>query len=75
MTSFLACPGNVCNARASKSSTNHQTGAALFAAMSSVEAVPRCGCSGRAMVSPIVVNRVQSAFLTPRVGGSGRRHR
>ncbi|CAM9450282.1 unnamed protein product [Ectocarpus sp. 13 AM-2016] len=35
------------------------------AAASTVSAAPRCGCSGRAVVSSLAVNRVQSTYSTP----------
>ncbi|CAN0298631.1 unnamed protein product, partial [Ectocarpus sp. 12 AP-2014] len=35
------------------------------AAASTVSAAPRCGCAGRAVVSSLAVNRVQSTYSTP----------
>ncbi|CAN0087054.1 unnamed protein product, partial [Ectocarpus sp. 4 AP-2014] len=35
------------------------------AAATTVSAAPRCGCSGRAVVSSLAVNRVQSTYSTP----------
>eukprot|EP00752_Nemacystus_decipiens_P002571 g2409.t1 len=40
-------------------------GAAFPAAANPARAAPRCGCSGRAVVSSIAVNRVQSTYSTP----------
>eukprot|EP00903_Cladosiphon_okamuranus_P010619 g10042.t1 len=40
-------------------------GASLSAAVNTAKAAPRCGCSGRAVVSSIAVNRVQSTYSTP----------
>lgn len=49
--------------------------AALSTAVNVAKAAPRCGCSGRAVVSSIAVNRVQSTYSTPvyasRGGGIG----
>ena len=46
-------------------------GAALSAASNAAKAAPRCGCSGRAVVSSIAVNRVQSTYSTPVYASQG----
>lgn len=46
-------------------------GAALSAAVNAAKAAPRCGCSGRAVVSSIAVNRVQSTYSTPVYASQG----
>lgn len=47
------------------------TDAALSAAVNAVKAAPRCGCAGRAVVSSIAVNRVQSTYSTPVYASQG----
>lgn len=39
--------------------------AATAAAINAFRAAPRCGCAGRAVVSSLAVNRVQSTYSTP----------
>lgn len=47
------------------------TGGAFSAAVNAAKAAPRCGCSGRAVVSSIAVNRVQSTYSTPVYASQG----